>query len=90
MKKSLLLLLVGVMGCLSAAAQSRGGLRINEVMVNNTGSIVDDYGDNGAWIELFNSTYAPLEISSVSSPQSAPCRVNQSTSPKCMQCPWAT
>ncbi len=65
MKKSLLLLLVGVMGCLSAAAQSRGGLRINEVMVNNTGSIVDDYGDNGAWIELFNSTYAPLEISSV-------------------------
>ena len=65
MKKSLLLLLVGVMGCLSAAAQSRGGLRINEVMVNNTGSIVDDYGDYGAWIELFNSTYAPLEISSV-------------------------
>lgn len=65
MKKSLLLLLVGVMGCLSAAAQSRGGLRINEVMVNNTNSIVDDYGEKGAWIELFNSTYAPLEISSV-------------------------
>lgn len=65
MKKSLLLLLVGVMGCLSAAAQSRGGLRINEVMVNNTNSIVDDYGEKGAWIELFNSTYGPLEISSV-------------------------
>lgn len=65
MKKSLLLLLVGVMGCFSAAAQSRGGLRINEVMVNNTNSIVDDYGEKGAWIELFNSTYGPLEISSV-------------------------
>lgn len=65
MKKSFLLLLLGVMGCLSVAAQSRGGLRINEVMVDNTNSIVDDYGENGAWIELFNSTFAPLEISSV-------------------------
>lgn len=65
MKKSLLLLLVGVMGCFSAAAQSRGGLRINEVMVSNTNSIVDDYGERGAWIELFNSTFGPLEISSV-------------------------
>ncbi|MBD5211130.1 MAG: lamin tail domain-containing protein [Bacteroidales bacterium] len=65
MKKSFLLLLLGVMGCLSVAAQSRGGLRINEVMVDNTGSIVDDYGEKGAWVELFNSTFAPLEISSV-------------------------
>ena len=28
-------------------------------------SIVDDYGEKGAWVELFNSTFAPLEISSV-------------------------
>lgn len=65
MKKIFLLLVVGVMGCMTATAQSRGGLRINEVMVNNTNSIVDDYGEHGAWIELFNSTYGPLEISSV-------------------------
>jgi len=65
MKKLFLLLVVGVMGCISVAAQSRGGLRINEVMVSNTNSIVDDYGEHGAWIELFNSTYGPLEISSV-------------------------
>lgn len=65
MKKTLLLLLVGVMACCTGAAQSRGGLRINEVMVSNNNSIVDEYGRHGAWIELFNSTYAPLEISSV-------------------------
>ena len=33
-----------------------GALRINEVMVENNNSIVDDYGRRGAWIELFNST----------------------------------
>ena len=65
MKKTFLLLLIGVVGCLSAAAQSRGGLCINEVMVSNENSIVDDYDEHGAWIELFNSTFGPLEISSV-------------------------
>lgn len=65
MKKTFLLLLIGVVGCLSAAAQSRGGLCINEVMVSNENSVVDDYGEHSAWVELFNSTYAPLEISSV-------------------------
>lgn len=48
-----------------ATAQGRRGLRINEVMVQNDSSVVDDYGCRTAWIELFNSTYAPLEISSV-------------------------
>lgn len=65
MKKTFLLLLVGVVGCLSAAAQSRGGLCINEVMVCNENSVVDDYGEHSAWVELYNSTYGPLEISSV-------------------------
>lgn len=53
---------------LSAAgtfAQSRKALRINEVMVQNESSIVDDYGERHAWIELFNSNFAPLEISSI-------------------------
>lgn len=49
----------------TAQAQSRSGLRINEVMVTNESSIVDDYGQKQAWIELFNSNFAPLEISSV-------------------------
>lgn len=48
-----------------AQAQSRSALRINEVMVTNENSIVDDYGRQTGWIELFNSNFAPLEISSV-------------------------
>ena len=66
MKKNLiaiLLLLVGVAGV--ANAQGRRGLRINEVMVQNDSSIIDDFGRRSAWIELYNSTFAPLEISSV-------------------------
>lgn len=49
----------------TALAQGRAGLRINEVMVTNQSSIVDDYGQKQAWIELFNSNFSPLEISSV-------------------------
>lgn len=51
---------------LPAQAQGRRGLRINEVMVaNDSSSVTDDYGNYSAWVELFNSTFAPLEISSV-------------------------
>lgn len=66
MKRKLLLtaMLVAVAAS-SALAQSRKALRINEVMVQNESSIVDDYGEHHGWIELFNSNFAPLEISSV-------------------------
>ncbi len=60
---------------LSTSAQSRKSLRINEVMVANDNSIVDDYGNRSAWIELFNSNFAPLDISSVY-------LTNDSTQPK--------
>lgn len=49
----------------TASAQGRKSLRINEVMVANDSSVVDDYGYRNGWVELFNSTFAPLEISSV-------------------------
>lgn len=49
----------------SLYAQGRKSLKINEVMVENTSNIVDDYGEHRAWIELFNANYSPLEISSV-------------------------
>lgn len=66
MKKKLLTLLLIMVACATvASAQGRRGLRINEVMVQNNGSVVDDYGNHVAWVELFNSTYGPLEISSV-------------------------
>ncbi|MDE6048127.1 MAG: OadG family protein [Paramuribaculum sp.] len=66
MKKKLsALLLMMVAFAVSAPAQTRGALRINEIMVQNDSSVVDDYGCRSGWIELFNSSFAPLEISSV-------------------------
>ncbi|MCM1356130.1 MAG: OadG family protein [Staphylococcus sp.] len=67
MKKRLLTLLLVTLACVSiVSAQGRRGLRLNEVMiVNDSTSVVDDFGRYQAWIELYNSTFAPLEISSV-------------------------
>ena len=66
MKRKLFITAMLVVAAASAAfAQGRKSLRINEVMVQNESSIVDDYGEHHGWIELFNSNFAPLEISSV-------------------------
>lgn len=54
-----------VAGCASLSAQSRKAVRLNEVMVENNSSIVDDYGERHGWIELFNSNFAPVQISSM-------------------------
>lgn len=64
MKKSVLTLIFAALAVV-ASAQSRSALRINEVMVVNDSSMVDEYGNHVAWIELFNSNFAPLQISSV-------------------------
>ena len=67
MKKRLLILVtVAIAAVMSVSAQGRRGLRINEVMISNdSSSVVDDFGRYNAWIELFNTTFGPLEISSV-------------------------
>ncbi len=66
MKKTILLLLLVVAASASlVSAQSRRNLRINEIMVLNDSNYVDDYGRHSAWIELFNTTHAPLNIASV-------------------------
>ena len=67
MKKSIFILLAVLVGGFlnQVDAQGRRGLRINEVMVANDSNFIDDYGRHNAWIELYNSTYAPMEISSV-------------------------
>lgn len=49
----------------AASAQGRKSLRINEVMVDNQSSIVDDFGNRSAWIELHNPTAAAVDISSI-------------------------
>lgn len=67
MKNRLLALLVLIVACaVGVSAQGRRGLRINEVMiVNDSTSVIDDFGRYNAWVELYNSTFGPLEISSV-------------------------
>lgn len=66
MKQKLMLLLLAVaVGAAAVSAQSRRNLRINEVMVQNDSNFADDYGHHTAWIELFNTTHAPLNIASV-------------------------
>lgn len=65
MKKHLILTLVALLTASTSFAQGRRGLRINEIMVQNDSNVVDDYGQREAWVELFNSTFGPLEISSV-------------------------
>ena len=65
-KRLLTLLLVTLTFVGTICAQGRRGLRLNEVMiVNDSTSVVDDFGRYNAWVELFNSTFGPLEISSV-------------------------
>lgn len=66
MKRKLILTAMLVVAASAATfAQNRKALRLNEVMVQNESSIVDDYGERHGWIELFNSNFAPLEISSI-------------------------
>ena len=66
MKAKLLLTIVAVFATLfPAAAQGRAGLKLNEVMVVNNSNVVNEFGERHAWIELFNSNHAPMEISSV-------------------------
>lgn len=66
MKQKIIIMLLLVAACAGAvSAQSRRNLRINEVMVQNDSNYVDDYGHHKAWIELFNTTHAPLNIASV-------------------------
>jgi len=67
MKKRILsFLLIALFLCpVIASAHDRKKLRINEVMVVNDSSIVDEYGNRNGWVELFNANFSPLQISSV-------------------------
>lgn len=62
MKRSITLLLLALVISVTVSAQSRRGLYINEVLPNNENSVVDEYGYHSAWIEFYNSTYAPINL----------------------------
>lgn len=49
--------------CLNINGQTKG-LCINEVMTRNVSGIIDDYGKHQPWIEIFNTTFAGIDIRS--------------------------
>ncbi|KAA6319674.1 hypothetical protein EZS27_030461 [termite gut metagenome] len=48
--------------CLGVKAQSTSSLRINEVLVVNETNFQDDYGVQSAWIEIFNRSFATVDL----------------------------
>jgi len=46
----------------SAFAQGARNIKINEVLTNNTKSILDEYGEHLPWIELANTSYSTYDI----------------------------
>lgn len=43
-------------------AQSATSLKINEVLITNQSNYQDDYGVHSAWIEIFNTSYASVDL----------------------------
>lgn len=62
MNKKVLLTLIAVITAITASAQGRLDLRINEIMVQNDSNYVDQDGRHSAWIEIFNASHASNAI----------------------------
>ncbi|MDR3227105.1 MAG: lamin tail domain-containing protein [Prevotellaceae bacterium] len=43
-------------------AQNTFDLKINEILSNNTESIIDDYGHHSTWFEIYNPKYGTIDI----------------------------
>ena len=58
------LLLSGILLASTSAVMAQGAknIRLNEVLTNNTASIVDEYGNREAWIELENTSFTTYNI----------------------------
>lgn len=48
--------------CLGLNAQRATSLKINEILVTNDQNYQDDYGLHNAWIEIFNTSFASVNI----------------------------
>ncbi len=62
MKKKYSLAAVLAMCSLMVFGQGAKSIKINEVMPNNTASIVDEYGEHPAWIELANTSFGTYNV----------------------------
>lgn len=65
MKRRLSLLLIGILLAvvvLPIKAQKASQLRLNEVLIKNETNYVDHYGNRSAWIEIYNTSAATVNI----------------------------
>lgn len=64
MKSFYKIILVGVLVSISVSvfAQSKRELRLNEFLVINTHDFQDDFGEQNAWFEIFNSGYGTIDV----------------------------
>ncbi len=62
MKRISLALFAVFVSSLSVFGQGARNIKINEVMTNNTASIVDEYGRYNGWIELSNIAYSSYNV----------------------------
>lgn len=62
MKKISLALFAALIFSSTAYGQGARNIKINEVMTNNTASIVDEYGRYDAWLELSNIAYSSYNV----------------------------
>ncbi|MBR6182215.1 MAG: OadG family protein [Prevotella sp.] len=61
MKRNLLLMTLLAVS-LTMSGQGAKNIKINEVMTDNTSSIVDEYGKHLPWIELANTSFSTINV----------------------------
>ena len=61
LKKSIFVFLISIFSC-SLYAQRPTDLVINEVLTDNQNGYIDGNGNRGAWIEIYNTSAAPVNI----------------------------
>ncbi|WP_321479662.1 OadG family transporter subunit [uncultured Bacteroides sp.] len=62
-KTGILIVLLAAIS-LSSYGQGAKSLKINEILVKNTDNFQDSYGEHSAWIEIFNSSFASVDMKS--------------------------
>lgn len=62
MEKSRVLLGLLLMSCTLVFGQGARNIKINEVLINNTGSLQDEFGRRNAWVELANTSYSSYNV----------------------------
>ncbi len=62
MSKQKLFILALIIFPLLGYSQRNKSLLINELLVINDSNYIDDFGERNGWIEIFNTSYAPVDI----------------------------